>query len=189
VMWDMQKGLAGKAPDRQRIQANAAKLVDAADRAGIMVVWSRHILPPLELTSGPFLLFLMRKQGVDRPEKLQPFMQPGMEDTDFLDGLQPSADHLVIEKSQPSLFVDTPLDLRLKTRGIKTVVLAGVATDIGVEFTARHAMASGYFAVIAEDATGAYAQDAHDRSMAFMRKWMTVAPSSEICRAWERVAG
>lgn len=47
---------------------------------------------------------------------------------------------------QPSLFVDTPLDLRLKTMGIDTLVIVGVATDIGVEFTCRHAAALGYCA-------------------------------------------
>jgi nicotinamidase-related amidase len=84
----------------------------------------------------------------------------------------------------PSLFVDTPLDLRLKARGITTVVLAGVATDIGIEFTARHALASGYYSVIAEDATGAYTQEAHERSMAFLRNWGPVVSADEICSIW-----
>ena len=46
-------------------------------------------------------------------------------------------------------------------------MLAGVATDIGIEFTARHALASGYYSVIVEDATGAYSDDAHARSITF----------------------
>jgi nicotinamidase-related amidase len=84
----------------------------------------------------------------------------------------------------PSLFVDTPLDLRLKARGIKTIVLAGVATDIGLEFTARHAMASGYYSVIAEDAAGAYTEEAHARSIAFLRSWTPVVSTDDICTVW-----
>jgi nicotinamidase-related amidase len=84
----------------------------------------------------------------------------------------------------PSLFVDRPLDLRLKARGITSLVLAGVATEIGIEFTARHAQAIGYFAVVAEDATGSYAQEPHARSMAFMRSAFTVATSAEIAEIW-----
>src|ERR1035441_2899740 len=119
VMWDMQKGLAGKASNLLSLKANALALLAAAERAGMLVIWSRHILPPLDLTVGPFLLFLMRKQGVDCPSKLKPFMQRGTEETEFLPDFEALPPHIVLEKSMPSLFVDTPLDLRLKARGIK----------------------------------------------------------------------
>jgi nicotinamidase-related amidase len=184
VLWDMQKGLAGKASNVEEVSRNAAALIESADKAGVLVVWSRHILPPLELTVGPFLLFLMRKQKVDRPSKLRPFMQRGMEETEFLPGFEPAEHHVVLEKSMPSLFVDTPLDLRLKARGVKSIVLAGVATDIGIEFTARHAVATGYYAVVAEDAAGAYSPEAHDRSITFLRTSHIVATTSEICAVW-----
>jgi len=185
VMWDWQKGLAGKALGVERIRTAAQRLVAAADAAGVPVLWSRHVLPPLDLISGPFKLFLMQKQRVSRPEDLAPAMQEGMEETAFLDGLAPAAHHLVFEKSQPSLFIDTPVDLRLKTMGIRTLVLTGVATDIGLEFTARHAAALGYFSTIAEDATGSYSEAAQAGSMAFFRRWITpVMQSDEIIRHW-----
>ena len=184
-MWDMQKGLAGRAPNALEMLAAAQGLVAAADAAGVLVVWSRHILPPLALTPGPWLLWLMRRQGVDRPQALKPTFQRDSEETEFLPGFEPSAHHLVMEKSQPSLFFDTPLDSRLKVRGVKTVVIAGFATDIGVEFTARHATAAGYFAIIAEDATGAHTTEAHERSIAFLRSWVQVASSTQITAAWK----
>jgi nicotinamidase-related amidase len=173
VMWDMQKGLAGKAPNVASIRDNALKLLDAAEGMNMPVIWSRHILPPLELTAGPFLLFLMKKQKVDDPSKLIPTMQRGGEDTELIDGLAPKPHHIVLEKSQPSLFVDTPLDLRLKTLGVDTLIMTCVATDIGTEFTCRHAAALGYFSVVIEDATGSYTREAHDRSIAFLRSWTT----------------
>jgi nicotinamidase-related amidase len=109
-------------------------------------------------------------------------MQRGMEDTDFIDGLSPQAHHHVLEKSQPSLFVDTPLDLRLKTLGRDTLIMAGVATDIGIEFTCRHAAALGYFTLVVEDACGAYTQEAHERSLAFLRGWTTpVVATQTVC--------
>jgi nicotinamidase-related amidase len=184
IMWDMQVGLAGRAKNLDRIKEAANRLLQAADAAKVLVIWSRHILPPLDLTVGPFLLFLMKKQGVDHPDKLKPFMQKGMKETEFLPGFAPAPHHIVLEKSMPSLFVDTPLDLRLKARGISTIVLAGVATDIGIEFTARHAMASGYYSVIAEDASGAYTEEAHARSIAFLRGWTPVVSAADVCRAW-----
>lgn len=188
VMWDMQKGLAGKAPTVDSIRSNAQRLIAAADAAGVLVVWSRHILPPLDLTVGPFLKFLMQKQRVDRPERLAPFMQEGMEDTDFIDGLAPASHHLVIEKSMPSLFVDTPLDIRLKARGIDTLVMCGVATDIGIEFTARHAMAKGYYSVVSRDATGSYTDEAQARSLAFLEQYFRVETSAALEEEWVRAA-
>jgi nicotinamidase-related amidase len=182
VMWDMQNGLAGRAPKVATIRANALKLLDAAERQRMPVIWSRHILPPLHLTTGPFLLFLMKKQKVDSPDKLVPTMQSGMDDTNFIDGLKPLPHHIVLEKSQPSLFVDTPLDLRLKTLGVDTLIICGVATDIGIEFTCRHAAALGYFTVVVEDASGAYSDAAHARSLAFLRGWTTpVLATATVC--------
>ena len=182
VMRAMQNGLAGRAPRVGAIRDNALKLLEAAERQKMPVIWSRHILPPLHLTTGPFLLFLMKKQKVDHPDKLVPTMQAGMDDTNFIDGLKPLPHHVVLEKSQPSLFVDTPLDLRLKTLGVDTLIICGVATDIGIEFTCRHAASLGYFTVVVEDASGAYTDEAHDRSLQFLRAWTTpVVSTAKVC--------
>ena len=58
-----------------------------------------------------------------------------------------------ILKRQWGAFQGTELDLQLRRRGIKTIVLAGIATSIGVESTARFAWELGYEIVFAEDAT------------------------------------
>jgi nicotinamidase-related amidase len=190
VMWDMQKGLAGRSPAIAQIVPNANALIEAAERARIPVIWSRHILPPLRLTSGPFLRFLMKKQNVDRPSLLKPTMQDGMDDTDFVDGLSPQPHHIVLQKSQPSLFVDTPLDLRLKTMAIDTLVMTGVATDIGIELTCRHGAALGYYSVVVEDATGSYTSEVHERSLAFLRGWTTpVVTTQMIVDMWSTRKG
>jgi nicotinamidase-related amidase len=190
IMWDFQKGLAGKALHAPEVIAAAQHLLAAAERAQVPVFWSRHILPPHHLMSGPFKLFMMKKQKVTNPDQLIPAMEAGMEDTHFVDGLAPAPHHQVIEKSQPSFFVDTPLALRLRELGVRTIVLAGVATDIGVEFTARHAAALGFYSVIAEDATGSYTEEAQSRSIAFLRSWTSpVLSVSDIAAHWDRLAG
>ena len=185
LMWDMQNGLAGKAINIENIKPNAQRLIQAAEALKIPVFWSRHVLPPLDLISGPFKLFLMKKQKVNDPSLLAETMREGGEDVEFLEGFKPAAHHIVIEKSQPSLFVDTSFDLRLKTLGVKTLVIAGVATDIGVEFNCRHAAALGYYSVVVEDACGSYTQEAHDRSIDFLRSWTTqVVSTQEVLDHW-----
>jgi nicotinamidase-related amidase len=60
---------------------------------------------------------------------------------------------IAIVKRQWGAFHGTELDLQLRRRGIRTIVLAGIATAIGVESTARFAWELGYDLVFAEDAT------------------------------------
>jgi len=64
---------------------------------------------------------------------------------------QPGDLHIL--KRQWGAFYGTELDLQLRRRGIKTIVLAGIATSVGVESTARNAWELGYDIVFAEDAT------------------------------------
>ena len=56
-----------------------------------------------------------------------------------------------LSKRQWGAFYGTDLDLQLRRRGIKRMVLGGIATNIGVESTARSAAEHGYELVIPED--------------------------------------
>ena len=184
VLWDLQKGLAGKASNLATLKANAAALIAAAEKAGVMVAWSEHTFPPLDQMSGPWLAWMMRRQGVARPQELKPMFQAGSADVAWLEGFQPLPHHLVLKKQQPSLFFNTPFDHHLRIKGIRTIVLVGFATDIGIDFTARHGNALGYHSVIVEDATGAYAQANHERSIAFLSDWANVASTAQVVAQW-----
>jgi nicotinamidase-related amidase len=59
---------------------------------------------------------------------------------------------IAILKRQWGAFTGTELDLQLRRRGVRTIVLAGIATSIGVESTARFAWELDYAVVFAEDA-------------------------------------
>ncbi|NDL62566.1 hydrolase [Acerihabitans arboris] len=70
-----------------------------------------------------------------------------------------------IIKRQWGAFYGTDLDLQLRRRGITTIVLAGISTNIGVESTARNAWEMGYELVLVEDVCSAHNQEQHDGSM------------------------
>jgi nicotinamidase-related amidase len=184
VLWDLQNGLAGQSPELQRLSPVWARLRDAALENGVLVVRSRHAAPRPDLMDDVERWRVSRRtHGENRPEH---YMQPGGEDTGFIPGFEPGAEEVVIEKTTPSLFHNTPADARLRARGVRTVILAGVATDIGIDFTARHAMALGYFPVVAEDAVGGFTQAAHDHAMAILRSFAFVAGSDEIIANWAK---
>jgi nicotinamidase-related amidase len=68
---------------------------------------------------------------------------------------------IAITKRQWGAFYGTQLDLQLRRRGIKTIVIAGIATNFGVESTARDAFERGYALVFVEDAMAGLTEGAH----------------------------
>jgi nicotinamidase-related amidase len=66
-----------------------------------------------------------------------------------------------ITKRQWGAFYGTELDLQLRRRGITTLVMCGISTNIGVESTARDAWERGYAIVFAEDAMASFDAAAH----------------------------
>jgi len=68
---------------------------------------------------------------------------------------------IVILKRQWGAFYGTELDLQLRRRGLNTIILCGISTEIGVESTARDAYERGYEQVFAADAMTARNADCH----------------------------
>ena len=66
-----------------------------------------------------------------------------------------------ITKRQWGAFHGTELDLQLRRRGVTTIILGGLATNMGVESTAREAWQSHYAVVVAEDACTGLTADLH----------------------------
>lgn len=66
-----------------------------------------------------------------------------------------------IVKQQWSAFYGTAMDLQLRRRGIRTVILTGIATNFGVEATIRDAFAHNYAVIAVEDAMSTFTAEMH----------------------------
>jgi nicotinamidase-related amidase len=75
--------------------------------------------------------------------------------------LGPQPGDFVITKRQWGAFYGTDLDLQFRRRGITTMILCGISTNIGVESTARFAFEYGYHQICAEDAMAAMSLEEH----------------------------
>jgi nicotinamidase-related amidase len=182
LLWDLQQGLAGQSPQLASLATVWRALYEAAAAAGVLIVRSRHVAARADLMDPVTRWRISRRtHGETRPEH---YMQAGGDDTAWIAGWEPSPDELVIEKSAPSLFHATAADARLRARSIRTLVLAGVATEQGIDFTSRHALAHGYFTVVAEDAVGSYSPAAHEHGIALLRRSTFVCPSAEVVARW-----
>lgn len=79
----------------------------------------------------------------------------------FVDEMTPQAGDVVITKRQWGAFYGTGLDLQLRRRRRGTIVLGGIATNFGVESTARDAWERGYRLLLVEDAMASMSADDH----------------------------
>ena len=85
--------------------------------------------------------------------------------TNIVDELAGHPEDIVVTKRNWGAFHGTDLDVQLRRRGITQIVLAGVATSIGVESTARAAYEHGYNVTLATDAMTDLSADAHENSI------------------------
>ena len=124
------------------------------------------------------------RQPVDQPLAVPP---GGLPEAwfDLAPALQPAPDDIMILKRQWNAFYGTELDLQLRRRGIDTIILGGISTNLGVESTARAAWEMGYATVLAEDACSAvHGTEAHRFSIeTIMPRISRVQSSAAILEA------
>ena len=155
VLIDLQNGIVGTklAPRSGADVVERAKQVAGRFRQNNALVVLLRVAWAADFADAPH-------QPVDQPTPIPPGGLPeGW--SELADGL-PSTNDLVITKRHWSAFQDTELDLQLRRRSIKTIVLGGIATNFGVESTARQAWERGYETVLMEDACTSASADMHD---------------------------
>lgn len=159
VVIDLQKGIVGRPTQPYAsdiVVKNAATLVEAFRKNDMPVFLVR-------VTPSP-----------DKKDALHPttdaqttWNQPPSSDwADIVPELGPKPGDFVITKHQWGAFYGTELDLQLRRRGITTIVLCGISTNIGVESTARFAYEYGYDQIFAEDAMSAMSAEEHSFTVA-----------------------
>jgi len=178
VLIDFQKGTLGMSlqpHSAAEIIANAVRLAEACATAGGLVVLIR-----IEFSQG----YVERlQQPVDMPIRLPPGSPPP-DFAEFPPEIAAIPVDLIITKRQWSAFFGTELDLQLRRRGISTVILGGIATNFGVESTARDAWFQNYAVIVAEDAASSLDADLHRFSIEKILPRLTrVRPTAEIVAA------
>lgn len=154
VVIDLQRGIVGMPTvphAASDVVAHTAALAAALRAAGGTVVLV-HVVRSVD-----------GKDGL-RPQTDTPPWQPGPRAanwSEIVPELGPEPSDLVIGKRQWGAFYGTDLDLQLRRRGIDTILLTGIATNIGVESTARDAFERGYQQIFVEDAMASLGPDEH----------------------------
>ncbi|MDB6086978.1 MAG: hypothetical protein JWN43_4859 [Gammaproteobacteria bacterium] len=164
-----------------------AALLASARRSGTMVIHLQNTSLPDRMGDSPsYIRFNLRMhQAVRRDGPPLRYTLPGTSGPEFAAEFAPLPRELVVRKYRSSGFWGTNLDMLLRSNGIKTVVMGGCTTEGCVESTARDAMFSDYYVVIAEDCVGSDDRAQHEASILLMRHRFDVATGTEIGLVWQ----
>jgi nicotinamidase-related amidase len=161
----MQIGILSQIKTPEQITHQVLKVLTAARNSGLRVFFSRHLSLPKELMGMFQFRMAMTWQRTDSPEQVNPWFLRDAPGFQITPELQPRASEGVFDKLTMSAFEGTWLDFALRDCGINAFIIVGVATEIGIEPTARHGADLGYIPVLVTDACGAGNEDAAKRSI------------------------
>ncbi|MEH1836930.1 MAG: cysteine hydrolase [Nostoc sp.] len=169
IVYDMQIGIFSQLNDGSNIKTQVIKVLQAAREVGLRVFFMRHMSLPKEL-SGVFQLKTAKAwQRVTSVDDVKPWFLPDSPGFQLIPEVTPLPSEGIFDKITMSAFEGTPLDIALRDCGIQTVIIVGVATEIGIEPTIRHAADLGYIPIMVTDACGAGNEEAGQRAVASLK--------------------
>ncbi len=140
---------------RTTIEPTAA-LLSAARKTGLLVIHTREghrpdltDCPAAKLTRGGSTFI-----GTDGP--MGRILVRGERGHDIIDELKPLAGEPIIDKPGKGSFYATDLELILRERGIRSLLVCGVTTEVCVHTTVREANDRGFECLVLEDCVGSY---------------------------------
>ncbi len=165
LVYDMQVGIVSQLPDGHQITTRVGEVLRAAREAGFRVFFSRHMSLPKEVMGVFQLRQAMAWQRVDRVEDVEPWFPRDSPQFQIVPELAPLPSEAVSDKIAMSAFEGTFLNMALRDLGVDAFAICGIAMEVGIEPTVRHAADLGYIPVIVADACGAGDKAAGQRSL------------------------
>jgi biuret amidohydrolase len=140
-----------------------AQVLAAARRAGLLVIHTREghrpdltDAPPLKVERGDPAL------RIGAPGPMGRILIRGEPGHDIIPELYPAAGEPVIDKPGKGAFYQTDLELILKNRGIETLLVCGVTTEVCVNTTVREANDRGFCCIVLSDCCASYFPEFHE---------------------------
>lgn len=165
VVYDMQVGVVGQIRNAVEIVNKVTRVIEAARAGGFRIFYLRHMSVPYEVAGVAQLRTAMAWQRVAAVTDLRPTFLRDSPEFALVPELSPSPSEMIFDKISMSAFVGTPLDIVLRDAGVDTFAIVGVAMEVGIEPTVRHATDLGYLPVVVADACGAGDEAAARRSL------------------------
>jgi nicotinamidase-related amidase len=169
LVYDMQVGIFSQLSNGDEIKSRVVEVLQTARSVDLRIFFMRHMSLPNEL-SGVFQLKTAKAwQRATSVKDVKPWFLRDTPGFQLIPEVAPLPTEAIFDKITMSAFESTPLDIALRDCGIHTVIIVGVATEIGIEPTVRHAADLGYIPVVVTDACGAGNEEAGQRAIASLR--------------------
>ena len=169
LVYDMQEGITRQLSDGSAIVGKVGQVLEAARAAGLRVAYTRHMsLPTAWMGSFQFRM-AMAWQRVSDPESVKPWFLRDTAGFQIVAPLAPRPEEAIFDKLAMSAFEGTPLAFALRDCGLVALAIAGIALEVGIEPTVRHATDLGIIPVVIADACGAGDAAAARRSLESLR--------------------
>ena len=166
VVYDMQVGIVNQIENGQQITEKVVQVLEAARRAGVRVLFTRHMSLPKELMGVSQLRTAMAWQRLKSVDDVKPWFLRDSPGFHLIPEVKPLPSEAVFDKITMSAFEGTPLHIALRDCGVDAFAVVGIAMEIGIEPTVRHGADLGYIPVVVKDACGFGHRDAAARSIA-----------------------
>jgi len=170
IVVDMQNyfvapGFPAAADEARNVAENINRLADVLRRAGGKVFWIVTEALPDDANDWGNLYEMLggrgkatRLEGLER-ESEGYAMWPGMD-------VREEDETVVKTRYSAIIHGSSDLEERLRRSGVDTVLIAGVATNICCEATARDSMMLGFRTIMVHDSLAAFTDDAHNAALA-----------------------
>ena len=169
LVYDMQVGIVGQLKGAGAVTTQVLRVLEASRNAGVRVFFTRHMSLPKPLMGAFQYRMAMAWQRVDDPLQVEPWFLRDSPGFAIVPELTPRPSEAIFDKLAMSAFEGTPLAFALRDCGITALAIVGIAMEIGIEPTARHAADLGIIPVVIEDACGAGHAEAAQRSCEALR--------------------
>jgi len=165
LVYDMQVGIVRQVRNGPEVVARVLEALGVARAVGMRVFFTRHLSLPRELMGSFQYRTAMSWQHVKTADQVQPRFLRGSPAFEIVPELEPLASEAIFDKITMSAFEGTPLSIALRDCGIRAIALVGLAMEVGIEPTARHAADLGLVPVVVADACGSGNEEAAKRSI------------------------
>src|SRR5256714_15306927 len=127
IVYDMQAGIVSQISNGEEITNRVARVLAAARRAGVRVVFTRHMSLPKELMGAFQYRMAMAWQRVSDPAAVEPWFLRDSPGFSIVPQLAPLPSEAIFDKLAMSAFEGTPLAMALRDCGILAVAICGFA--------------------------------------------------------------
>ena len=147
-----------------------ADVLAAARRAGVLVIHTREGHRP-DLTDAPPIKVERGDPSlrIGAPGPMGRILVRGEPGHDIIPELYPAAGEPVIDKPGKGAFYQTDLELMLRNRGIETLLVCGVTTEVCVNTTVREANDRGFRCIVLADCCASYFPEFHDMGLKMIK--------------------